>query len=560
MHTSATPAHAKQFITQAWAAFRRLCVRRGWLLVVLAAGLVNLLAGLIFGLQDFVPTTRLTLDFIYANFALAVWVIAIYGSGEVLAVGSADGLSLAAKAVAVSAATLMCLLLAGLAAIGVQLARGHVEIEIEAYAYGLLFNLGWNALHLGALALFFHGLIRPRWLAALATVAVYGSVNLLFDHELLRFGAPIDVRSDISGYGRALAPHVALGIHWSGLCLALLVAVHLRAATSLTDLRRRLTPNVVALGWGGLAVWLVTGAWVLFRPEPAQAYAPEAPNPPQPVYSRLDLQVDIEPEDGRLRSRGSAIIVNRHEAAIPVLHFVVPPALVVDSLALTGEPLATNHPAMHSYRLNRPLAPRETLKVDFDLKARAGSAVEGVSANGTFLVSTDVLPSIGLAEPAAFFAAAPPTAFRVRLGTSLEQIAVGPGILLREWKENGSRYFEYQTTAPIPPSVSLHSARYAVAQDDSDAVPIEVYYHPGHDFAVPGMVARARAQLAALRNDTTDRPRQFRVVEVPDYRRLVRPPGLFAFNWRQPASMDPTPLAGVLPYSELAVLSNRLRR
>ncbi len=522
--------------------------------------MVNLLGGLVFGLQDFVPATRLTLDFIYANFALAAWAIAIYGSGEVLAGETADGASLAAKAVAVSAATLMCLLLAGIVAIGVQFARGHVEVEPEVYAHGLLFDLGWNALHLGALALFFHGLIRPRWLAALATVAVYGGVNFLFDRELLRFGTPIDVRSDMTGYGDALAPHVALGIHWSGLCLALLVAVHLRAATSLTDLRRRLTPNVVALGWGGLAVWLVTGAWVLFRPAPVQAYAPMATDPPQPVYSRLDLHVEIQPEDGWLRSRGTAIILNRHEAAIPILHFVVPPALVVDSLSLTGDPLAANDPAIRSYRLNRPLEPHETLKVDFDLKTRAGSVVDGVAANGTFLVSADVLPSIGLGEPEAFFATAPPTAFRVRLGTSLEQIAVAPGILLREWKENGSRYFEYQTAAPIPPSVSFHSARYAVARDNSDVVPIEVYYHPGHDFAVPEMLAEAHAQLAALGNDTSYRHRQFRVVEVPDYRRLVQPPGLLVFNWRRPIFVDPMPLAGVLPYSELAALSRRRQR
>ena len=523
--------------------------------------MVNLLGGLVFGLQDLVPATRLTLDFIYANFALAAWAIAIYGSGKVLADGSADGPSLAAKAVAVSAATLMCFSLAGIVAIGVQLARGPVEVEPEVYAYGLLFNLGWNALHLGALALFLHGLIRPRWLAALATVAVYGGVNLLFDHELLRFGAPVDVRSDMSGYGRAFAPHVALGIHWSGLCLALVVAVHLRAATSLTDLRRRLTPNVVALGWGGLAVWLVTGAWVLFRPAPVPAYAPAAPDPPQPVYSRLDLHVDIQPEDGWLRSRGTAIVVNRHEAAIPVLHFVVPPALVVDSLSLTGDPLAASDPAIRSYRLNRPLAPRETLKVEFDLKTRAGSVADGVVANGTFLVSADVLPSIGLGEPEAFFAAAPPTAFRVRLGTSLEQIAVAPGVLLREWKENGSRYFEYQTAAPIPPSVSFHSARYAVARFDSDVVPIEVYYHPGHDFAVPGMVAEARAQLAALRQcrdlsaPANSAWSKFRTTDTSCSRRAcLLSIGVGPFSWTR------LPLAGVLPYSELAALSSRLPR
>ena len=55
--------------------------------------------------------------------------------------------------------------------------------------------------------------------------------------------------------------------------------------------------------------------------------------------------------------------------------------------------------------------------------------------------------------------------FRTRIGTTEDQIAVAPGYLEREWRENGRRYFEYAMDTPIWPFVSFSSARYAVARD-----------------------------------------------------------------------------------------------
>ena len=547
-------------------------------------GLVNLAGGLVFGLGGAVPTTRVLLDVVYANFALAVWALAICVGG---ATAARSGLQLAAEAAAAVVTVLVAFVLAGWIAVAYQLARGQSDIiEWGVYGHGLVFNLGWNACHLAVLAVCIHRAVSRRWIAATATCVAYVATNLAFDHDLLRFGAPIDPWSDIGGYGTNFGPHLALGIYWTGMCFALLAGVHLLAGlrpsknpprsdgqrmqpdceakprsrklgtTSIEELRRRLTPAFAACGWGGVVISLVSGAWMLSRPSTVVVEG-VAPAVLQPVYSRLDLNVEVHPEDGWIRSRGSTILVNPHDVAIADLHFALPPQLRVESMSLTGELLSpTPGNRIRSYRLNRPLEPQETLKVDFDFKSRPGVTFPGVVPNGTVLRSVDVLPSLGSTVPARFFATSPPAAFRVRLGTSLDQVAVGPGMLSREWKENGSRYFEYQTRKPIRPLVTFHSGRFALARDLSGDVPIEIYHHPAHASAAAGMFTHGHARLAALQGAGYPHG-QLRIVEVPDWRRAIRPPGLFGFQWRRAvAKPDDQPiLGGVLAYSELAALA-----
>lgn len=545
---------AARFLIEVWAALRRLC-RSRTCQVLVAAGLFNLACGLVFGLGDTIPTTRVLLDVIYANFAMAAWALAIYAGG---ATGALSGPQLAAKATAVVVAVLAAFLLAGSIAVAYQLVRGQTDIEWAVYGHGLVFNLGWNACHLAILAVCFHRAVARCWIAATATCVAYITTNLAFDHDLLRFGAPIDPWSDIGGYGTSLGPHVALGIYWTGLCFALLAGVHLLGTTSFEELRRRLTPAVAAYGWGGIVISLVSAAWILSRP-PTVVVNGVAPAVLQPVYSRLDLNVEIHPEDGWVRSRGSTILVNPHDVPIADLHFAPPPQLTVESMSLTGE-LLTPMPgnSIRSYRLNRPLEPQETLKVDFDFKSLPGITFPGVVPNGTVLRTADVLPSLGSTDPATFFATAPPAAFRVRLGTSLDQVVVAPGLLAREWKENGSRYFEYQAPTPIRPSVTFHSGRFALARDLSGDVPIEVYHHPGHASAAAAILEHGRARLEALPGAGFPH-RQLRIVEVPDWRHAVRPPGLLGFHWRPSVAVDQPILGGVLAYSELAALAPDLQ-
>src|SRR5947209_9689423 len=81
------------------------------------------------------------------------------------------------------------------------------------------------------------------------------------------------------------------------------------------------------------------------------------------------------------------------------------------------------------------------------------------------------------------------------IGTSPDQIAIAPGSLVREWNENGRRYFEYNLDHPSMNFYSFISARYQVAREDWNGVKIEVYYDPEHKWNVRKKVGAVRESL-----------------------------------------------------------------
>jgi ABC-2 type transport system permease protein len=98
--------------------------------------------------------------------------------------------------------------------------------------------------------------------------------------------------------------------------------------------------------------------------------------------------------------------------------------------------------------------------------------------------------------------------------TAPDQIAIGPGSLLREWEENGRRCFHYKLDHASFNFYSFLSARYEVARRDWKGVKLEVYYQPGHDFNVPRMLKAMEKSLEYY----TDQLRPVLPQAVPDYR------------------------------------------
>ena len=566
-------------------------LRHPALLTLLTLGLANLAVGLIVGLRDVVPTTRIVLDVVDANFGLVASAIAILCSAY--GAPARRGVRLASRVTAVALATFASLTVAGVLAITFQLVRGQTHLQLPLYAHGLYFNLGWQVLHLAALAvavraLFGSSSTRGRWFAVAATVFLWLASNLAFEHPLLRFGAPKSPWSDLAGYGPYLGWHIAVGAYWSALCVLLLVIAHVVSRKG-KPLRSRLTANSLATAWAAVVVAFVTGGWIVVNAGPdagetTRVSAAQA-SLVQPEYSRLDLRVDIFPEERGALTRGTAIVVNRHDVDIPVIHFTIPAALDVGSISLTGE-LAEQGPSYRRYRLNRPLEPGETLLVEFRASLIASGPprldrLPRLLANGTFLHTTDLMPLVGDVP-----SATNPVAFRARISTTLDQIAVAPGELTRSWREEGRAYVEYQSARPIPLLVSIHAGRYAVAHAQWRGVAIEAYHHPGHRVAVPALLAVAKREL--LRQAPAEFSR-FRVVEVPDFEPFVRRPQLLALGpilsatkavaYRHRLSLQPPPSyqpvglrgegrqvrragsrehwerlasTGVLPYSEVA--------
>jgi ABC-2 type transport system permease protein len=85
--------------------------------------------------------------------------------------------------------------------------------------------------------------------------------------------------------------------------------------------------------------------------------------------------------------------------------------------------------------------------------------------------------------------------FAITVSTAADQTAVAPGTLIKEWQENGRRYFRYEAPEPILNFWSLQSARYTMAKDRWKGVDLAVYHHPQHGAQVPRMMEAMKRAL-----------------------------------------------------------------
>lgn len=186
---------------------------------------------------------------------------------------------------------------------------------------------------------------------------------------------------------------------------------------------------------------------------------------PQPRPSRVELALDVFPEEQRLHSRGSVVVRNETPVNIPELHLTAPRRSMSITFRVPGEVLALQEDApLRSYRLRRPLEPGETLRLRFQFEvdlARPGTA-------GLALQPGEFLPHIGYDEsleldnarvrrrhglPVVDRRRADTQSlghFRATVSTAAHHAAVAPGTLTRQWREDGRAFYEYVAREPGP--------------------------------------------------------------------------------------------------------------
>ena len=388
-------------------------------------------------------------------------------------------------------------------------------------------------------------LLGRKWLGAGAAAA------MLFLAWLASRGAwPGHLAfSEMVGY--TPMPFGARGLHWSALAVLLALLAWLvegRAGTvgeRLAAARLRFKPNVRKAFALAAMLWLASGAWLLLQADASGAVGAlaegakrDAGRPggaPQPQPLAIALQAAVFPGEGRVEVAGAVLFGNLGVTPLSEFDLFVPPNLRLDALEVDARPLrpaAEGGSRRHAF--HPPLRPIERVKLTFAGTWRGdgrgvASGQSRVLENGTVLVADAIMPTVG-AMPASWGTGrsgacaqtgnAASAATRVRLAitvsTSLDQRAVAPGALRREWKENDRRYFEFETRAPVPLDFSIHSARYAVAEAAWKGVQVEVFHHPGHAIHAKAMLA---ASLIALRRNEGAFGAYpfaaFRVVEVP---------------------------------------------
>jgi hypothetical protein len=255
-------------------------------------------------------------------------------------------------------------------------------------------------------------------------------------------------------------------------------------------------------------------------------------NTPQPQLTATKLHVEIYPDRQQAVIVATYTLVNKDTVAIDSIHIGsvsgVEPVQVTFNRHAAGV-LADTKRSHYIYALERPLRPGDSLQLTFavNLKQRGfrhSSSSALVVEGGTYFTNFDVLPTIGYqrykeladavlrkkyglgtrpALPSLYDRKArnrPATmdqnAFEATVGTSIDEVAVAPGILQRTWTKGDRRYFHFKTDAPIRGEYSFLSGRYAVQRGAWNDVQVRIYYYPGHARNIDRMLRSVRASLA----------------------------------------------------------------
>lgn len=206
------------------------------------------------------------------------------------------------------------------------------------------------------------------------------------------------------------------------------------------------------------------------------------------------------------------------------------------------------------YKLDKPLLPGDSMELHMvATRTPKGFTNRGANysyvANGTFINNTDIFPYLGynksfelgdtddrkkrgLKEQKGLPARTDSTARLVNLfeqrgrtgldltiSTAPDQIAISPGYLKKQWKQNGRAYFHYQMDKPIFDFFNIISGRFEVKRDKWKGVNLEVYYHKPHNFNLGIMMTSLKNGLAYdSKNFSPYLYKQMRIIEFPKYR------------------------------------------
>lgn len=421
--------------------------------------------------------------------------------------------------------------------------------------------------------------------------------KLGLEHGLLKYGElPTPTYSDMNGFGHYVKPFVFYVAYWGGAAI-LLAGLSLLFWPRGTDSSFRTRWRIARdrFGWGagttfavGAALFAGMGCAIYYESDVLNRYqtsheeeAQQAEYEkkykhfeaePQPKITDVKVDFDVYPETETLDVRGTYRIENKTSASIRSVVVTIPPEQKYRTLTVAGvdrPSLADTDVGLYTFDLPSPLDPGASASIVFDLRFhdegfKSGGNRKDIVENGTFFNSFN-LPHIGyerrvelpLDNDRKKYGLAPRdrlpdlhdekargsnliasdadwVTFESTVSTSPDQIAVVPGYLVKEWTENGRRYFRYAMDSKILDFYSVVSARYAVKRDvwknplgaagaPTPEVNLEVYYTPGHEYDVDEMI---RGLKDTLTYDTAAfgpyQHRQARVLEFPRYRQFAQ--------------------------------------
>ncbi len=406
-------------------------------------------------------------------------------------------------------------------------------------------------------------------------------------HNMFRFSqSPSLTYSDLNGYGPALVSHSWYMLYWGGLSLAMGVVGYglwhrgpqQRIVLRLRKLSYQIgTSGKVALA-AAVVIFAASGSTIYYntrvlnefvapelRAERRAAYEKKYAryaDTSTPAITRVDAQVDIFPQQRKIVATAGIVIENT--GAQPIRRFLVSfPEYTPHrfSVEIAGGRLGERDGALNTYwfEFEHALQPGEQRHGTFEVTRQSFGFVDRdediqVVKNGTFINNSQLFPLFGYVREYELvdgnerrkYDLSPPMRankledsryynrssngtssnfieFEATVSTSLDQVAIAPGYLQREWRVGNRRYFHYKMDAPIENRYAFLSARLNVFKEQYNGVSVEVYYHPSHGMNVERMATSIKDSIDYFgKNFGPYQHRQARIIEFPGYQEFAQ--------------------------------------
>ena len=551
------------------------------------------------------PVTRLMIDAL-ASLKLPLLIVAVFYSAEIVwrertakcheiidALPVANWVFVTSKLLALCLVLMSIMMMGAVMAVGFQLVDGSANIEWDLYLERALFFNALPLIYIAVLTFLFQVLAKNRYLgmmmfAVFMTIVATSRDTFGVEHPLLSFvfpavGAPM---SDMNGDGRFMALGYSIRVYWGAIAGLFLILTYLlwpRGTLQSLKLRLKQIKNAASFNYVKPAVLcilvgLCAGGFIYYNTNVLNDYITDSEiesfmvdyekryrqyeNLPMPRIVEVNNQVDIFPNQYKVETRSSHLLLNKANQDIVEVHVAFPPSAIIQSVNLQNAREVKKEDDPFNYYffpLDKPLKPGETLQLTFEtLIQQKGfphkNPDTSIAANGTFILNNQITPYIGF-NPDYLIKdnrvrrkhGLDPISHRPKLeahdqytnnvhrqdsdfillestvSTVADQTVVASGYLDNQWVEDGRRYFHFKMDKPVRNFYSYQSAKYEIAKTKWRDVDINVFYHKTHSYNIDRMLAGAKDSLAYFSQEFSPyQYRQLNIAEFPDYRRFAQ--------------------------------------
>ena len=413
-------------------------------------------------------------------------------------------------------------------------------------------------------------------------IATLAGPAIGLEHPMLLFGqVPSYTYSDMNGFGHSIYTTLWYIVFWGGAAIVMTGLSLLFWPRGTNDnwasrkqmARRSLSPAMLLNFAVGGSIFLASGGILYYNINIANEYRStyeraelnasyerrykRFESRPQPRISDVRFALDLQPENRSAQLKGRYQLINRSKEDIRDIFITINEDIDIQKMSLSVASkvtVADSKLGFYIHQLEKALAPGASITLDFVLATSPKGILglggdSGVIYNGTFLNNITMMPHIGYQQRAELQEERdrkkhnlPPkerklgrdnalglannyisndadwVSFDAVVSTSPDQIAIAPGYLAKEWLQNGRRYFHYTMDKPILNFYSVLSAKYQVKKDQWQGMPLEIYYHAGHEYALDRMMNGMKQSLEYYtKNFSPYQHKQMRIVEFPRY-------------------------------------------